>query len=480
MTVSDEMDLDPFLSGPYRPVTDELDVAPLQVSGALPPSLNGSFLRNGPNPMFPPAGEYHIFDGDGMLHEVALDGGTARYRNRWIRSRGLEAERRAGTSLYGGMANAQFPGPEVVGDAGAIKNVANTNVLRHAGRILCLWEGGRPTVVTPELDTVGTTDFDGRLRGSMTAHPKIDPVTGEMFAFGYSALPPYLRYHRFDAAGSLVDTVDIDLPAPVMMHDFAVTDRHVVFLDAPAVFDLARFGAGGPMIAWEPDRGTRLGVMRRDGDGSDLRWIEIDNCYVFHFLNAWSEPADGGADGDGRVVVDAARLPFLDIGLDDGAERPEGSSIGHLSRFVIDLDAGDARWDRVAERTGDFPRIDERRAGRRHRHGYLATFSDPRLTSEPGVDGQFDSVTAFDLDAGSETAYRVGAGRMTGEPVFAPDPDRDGEGAGWVLSFVYDAARDSSEVIVLDAADVAAGPVATIHLPRRVPFGFHGSWLPDE
>ncbi len=310
MTLSAEVDLDPFLAGVYRPVSDELDVGQLEVTGALPESLHGSFLRNGPNPMFAPSGEYHVFDGDGMLHEVALDGGTARYRNRWIASRGLAAEQRAGRALYGGMANAQFPGPELVGDAGSMKNVANTNVLRHAGRILCLWEAGPPTVVSAGLETLGTTDFDGRLRGALTAHPKVDPATGEMFAFGYSAIPPYLRYHVIDATGALVRTVDIDLPAPVMMHDFAVTERHVVFLDAPAVFDLARFGTGGPLVAWEPDRGTRLGVMRRDGDGSDLRWIEIDTCFVFHFLNVWSEASAARrrrADRRGRGTARRAR-----------------------------------------------------------------------------------------------------------------------------------------------------------------------------
>ncbi len=155
MTVSDDVDLDPFLSGPYRPVTDELDVAPLEVSGRLPASLRGSFLRNGPNPMFPPTGGYHIFDGDGMLHEVALDGGTARYRNRWIGSRGLEAERRAGGRSTAGWPTRSSRAPSWSATPASMKNVANTNVLRHAGRILCLWEAGPPTVVSAELETLG-------------------------------------------------------------------------------------------------------------------------------------------------------------------------------------------------------------------------------------------------------------------------------------------------------------------------------------
>jgi carotenoid cleavage dioxygenase len=472
MSIAEDREVQPYLRGVYAPVHDEVDLVDLEVTGELPTELRGSFLRNGPNPMFEPAGRYHLFDGDGMIHELAIEDGRARYRNRWIASRGLAAEQAAGRSLYGGMAHASFPGPDVVGDAGPMKNVANTHVVRHAGDTLCLWEAGPPTVLDAELRTLGTTDFGGRLRGAFTAHPKIDPVTHQMFAFGYSALPPYLRYHVIEADGTLSRTVDIDLPAPVMMHDFVVTDTHAVFLDAPAVFDLAGFASGGPMISWQPERGTRIGVMSRDGDGSDLRWIPVEDCYVFHFLNGFS-------DGD-RVVIDACRLPLMDIGLDaDAPPLPAGEDpSGYLTRYTIDLAAGTARHERLAEVSGDFPRIDDRMAGRAHRYGYLASFANGAPDrSLPGEDGLFDSITAYDLQAGTETSYRVGPGRVVGEPVVASHPDGS-EGDGWVLSYVHDRATERSEVQILAASDIAAGPVATVHLPRRVPFGFHGSWLP--
>lgn len=472
MSVTEDVTSDPYLRGVYAPVHDEVDLVDVEITGELPAGLTGSFLRNGPNPMFDPAGRYHIFDGDGMIHELALADGRATYRNRWVHSRGLEAEMAAGSALYGGMANAAFPGPDVVGDAGPMKNVANTHVVRHAGQIMCLWEAGPPTLLDTSLATLGTTDFGGRLQGAFTAHPKVDPVTGQMYAFGYSALPPYLRYHVIEADGSLSRTVDVDLPTPVMMHDFAITEHHAIFLDAPAVFDLRGFAAGGPMISWQPDRGTRIGVMSRDGDGSDLRWIEVDNCYVFHFLNAYSE-------GD-QIVIDACRLPRMDIGLEAArVPLPEGEEPGgYLTRFTVDLTAGTAQHSRLAELWGDFPRIDDRVAGRRHRHGFVATFATGMPDrSLPGADGQFDSITAYDLDRGTEVSYVVGPGRVIGEPVVAADPDRE-EGHGWVLSYVYDRATDRSEVHVLDTADITAGPVAVVHLPRRVPFGFHGSWLP--
>ena len=217
--------------------------------------------------MFTPKGRYHIFDGDGMLHGITLDGeGCARYRNRWVRTEGLAAEQRVGHAIYGGMANGDFPTPEETAGGPSMKNVANTNVIRHAGRILCLWEAGLPTEVTPALETVGPFDFGGALDRPFTAHPKLDPSTGRMYAFGYSPVPPYLSLYVVDADGTLARTIDIDLPAPVMMHDFAVTERHAVFLDAPAVFDLDSFMHGGPMLSWKPELGTRFGVLPLDGD----------------------------------------------------------------------------------------------------------------------------------------------------------------------------------------------------------------------
>jgi carotenoid cleavage dioxygenase len=355
------------------------------------------------------------------------------------------------------MANADFPDADVVGDAGPMKNVANTHVVRHAGRILCLWEAGLPTLVGADLDTIGPWDFDGRLDGAMTAHPKIDPVTGEMLFFGYSAIPPYLRLHVADASGELVRTVEIDLPAPVMIHDFVTTAEHVIFFDAPAVFDFAGFAAGGPMVAWKPELGTRIGVMARD-DGTDVRWFDIDPCYVFHFMNAWS---DGAA-----ITIDASRLARMDIGLDSDDIPPDPD--GHLTRFTVDLDTGRASSERIGGLPGDFPRIDDRRTGLRNRFGYTATFSDR------GSDGGlFDAVTKYDLVAGTETIRRF-PGRVSGEPVFAADPGGTAEDDGWILTFVGD--DRSSTLAVLDAHDLRV--VAEVEMARRVPFGFHGSWLP--
>jgi len=325
------------------PVDDELSIAALRVTGALPEGLRGAFLRNGPNPQFPPIGRYHLFDGDGMIHGVTFDGeGGASYANRWVRSAGFEAERAAGRALFGGLSEFAMPPDDIFARVGPIKNTANTHIVSHAGHLLALMEGLGPIEVADDLTTIGPFDFDGRLAGSMTAHPKTDPVTGEMVFFGYSPVAPYLRVHSSDRSGELTWSTVVELPGPVMMHDFVVTESRVVIFDLPAVFDLHALLRGETAIFWDPARGARVGVLDRGAPGS----------------------------------------------------------------------------------------------------------SEYR---------------------------RFGANVTCGETVFAPDPDDPAEGSGWLLNFVHDHDADESMVAVLDAPTLE--PVATVHLPRRVPFGFHGSYV---
>ncbi|MEZ5142678.1 MAG: carotenoid oxygenase family protein [Acidimicrobiales bacterium] len=460
----------PDLTGNLCPVADEIDVADLPVTGALPPGLRGAFVRNGPNPLFEPIGRYNMLDGDGMLHGITLGDGRASYRNRWVRSRGLQAELALGRAVYPGLGNVMdFPDRSLTGDAGPVKNVANTHVIRHAGRWLALWEGGLPTEITPELDTVGEHDFGGRLRGSMTAHPRIDPRTGELVCFAYSLFAPYLRYFVVDASGELVHSVELDLPAPVMMHDFVITEDHAVFLDSPIVFNMESLGHG-PMVSWRPENGTRLGVMPRRGGADDITWYEIEPGHVQHFWSGW-------ADGD-RIELCGSRFDAPDFGID--SEAPLDRSVadptpGRPARFWVDLARGAAGWEPIDDLGGDFNRINDAYNGVRVRWLYLSAFlqADRRI-------GDFDTIVKYDETDGSRTLWTAGPHGHVGETVFAADPDGTAEDDGWLLNIVYDDQRDTSDLVVLDARDVAAGPVATVHLPRRVPFGFHANWFAAE
>ncbi|HEY5154446.1 MAG TPA: carotenoid oxygenase family protein [Acidimicrobiales bacterium] len=449
----------------FVPVVDELDAADLEVTGSLPAGLDGSFVRNGPNPRFEPLGRYHMFDGDGMLHAVALRDGRAVYRNRWIRTAALDAEVRVGRALYGGLGEMHFPTPDEVGDAGAMKNPANTNLIRHAGHYLALWEGGLPTEVTAELETVGPYDFDGCLQGSFTAHPRIDPRTGELLAFAYQPFEPYLRAFQIDAGGQWVRAVDIDLPAPSVMHDFAITEHHLVFVQSPLVFDLVGAMEGGSPFRWEPEVGTRIGVLPRDGAGDDIRWFEIADGYVNHFWNAWE-------DGD-TITFSGSRSSGE--GYTDGKDGNADATPGLPTRFVVDLVRGRATTEQIDDLGGDFTRINPAYTGIRSRYHTMGAFH-----GRPDVIGHFDTVVQYDDVSGTRTDWYAGPGMVVGEAVFAPAPDGEAENDGWLLCTLHERATGATDLAVLDARDVAGGPVATVHLPRRVPFGFHSCWFAAE
>ena len=279
-----------------------------------------------------------------MLHAVYLQDGTARYRNRWIESKGLLAERARGQACYGGMSNFQLPPDDVMQEGGLLKNTANTATVRHAGRYFSLMEAALPTEFDRDLRTLGECDFGGRLDGPFTAHPKVDPVTGDMIFFGYSATAPFLRYHEVDASGELVHSADIDLPAGVMMHDFAITERYAIFFDSPAVFDLDALLAGDPPMSWRPDNGTRIGVMPRRGTSSDIRWFEIDNCYVVHFSNAW--------DAADTIEVRAPRMPDMPGGFE---AEPGPAREPMPWKWTLDLTTGRVVDEQTDDVPGEFP-----------------------------------------------------------------------------------------------------------------------------
>lgn len=227
-----------YLDGNFAPVRQEITTETLKVIGELPCDLSGMFVRNGPNPQWTPIGQYHWFDGDGMLHGVRITNGKATYRNRYIRTQGWQIEHEAGKAVWSGLM--EPPQPELPS-----KNTGNTALIWHTGQLLALWEGGAPHAIqVPELATIGEYTYNHKLNSAFTAHPKVDPVTGEMMFFGYSFAPPYLQYSVVSASGELVRTVPIDLQIGVMMHDFAITSNYTIFMDLPLTFSVERMERG--------------------------------------------------------------------------------------------------------------------------------------------------------------------------------------------------------------------------------------------
>jgi carotenoid cleavage dioxygenase-like enzyme len=422
----------------YAPVTDELTEFDLPVEGAIPAELDGWYLRNGPNPRQATA---HWFTGDGMIHGVRIEGGRAAwYRNRWVRTDSFKED---------------FPLYNADGTRNLRAGTANTHLVNHAGKTLALVESSLPYEITNDLETVGAYDFGGKLVDSMTAHPKICPTTGEMHFFGYGNIfEPHVTYHRADANGELTINRPLDVKALTMMHDFALTAEHVVFMDLPIVFnvDVAMKGDGDMPYRWDDNYGARLGVLRRDDPYGEVRWFEIDPCYVFHVANAY--------DRGNSIVLQAVRYP--ELWRDTGGFETDGV----LWTWTIDLQTGTVTERQLDDRAVEFPRIDDRLATLPAR--YAVSVGDSRLVR-------------YDLTTGDAVEHAFGTVESPGGPgeaVFVPSTAGPAdESSGWYLGYVYDPARDGSDLVIIDASDFAGQPVARIKLPHRVPFGFHGNWI---
>jgi carotenoid cleavage dioxygenase-like enzyme len=448
------------LPGHLKSVPDEIDAVSLRITGALPPELAGRYIRNGPNAL-PGEESGHFQTGPGMLHGVRLRGGQAEwYRNRWVRT-------------------GRFHGRPLVGADGRLDLTAvsaNTHVIGHADRVLALVEIGLPYEVTPELDTIGPCDFGGRLTTAMTAHPKRDPATGELHFFGYGMRPPFLTYHRLDARGRLTHSQEITVPAGTMMHDFAITEHHVVWLDLPVTFQRRLVGRGMP-YQWDESYGARLGVMRHDVPDAPVRWFEIEPCYVYHVGNAHEDEA-------GRIVLDAVRYSAAEFSslwsLISRSTLPGGpaaaaAAVGRarLHRWTLDPARGTTAEQSLDDRVVEFPTLDDDRVGRPARYLYTVTGTEPQSSARCAI-------LKHDTVSGATTCYDLSPDTMIGEAVFVPASDGPrGEDDGWLISIATRRDGSASQLLVLDAADVPAGPVATVELPRSVPTGFHGSWIPD-
>jgi carotenoid cleavage dioxygenase len=449
------MTTSPYLSGNFAPVEDESTAQDLSVTGSIPRELEGRLLRIGPNPVAPDPDNYHWFIGNGMVHGVRLRDGRAEwYRNRYVRDD--EVARVKGLPPVSG------PRPATqLGDGGA-----NTNVIGHAGRTFAIVEAGNlPVELDYELETVARCDFDGTLPAGFTAHPKRDPETGELHAAVYSPMWRHIQYVVVGTDGRVRKTVDVPTPGSPMVHDCHITENYFILLDFPVVFTPEMLTQGYSLpYRWTPDYGARVGLLPREGKAEDVVWSELELCFAFHPLNAYE-------DTDGRVVLDIVRHPkMFDTHLLGPNEGPPT-----LDRWIVDPKGGRVQEQRLDDRPQEFPRHDERRLGKPYRYGYTASFAGGE-----GGGLAMGGLMKHDLRDGKVALHHEGRARQFMEPVFVPASADADEDDGWVLAYLYDASTDRSDVVILHAQDFSAGPVATIHLPGRVPFGFHGNWVPDE
>jgi carotenoid cleavage dioxygenase len=441
----------PYLQSHYEPVPDEITAVELTVHGTLPPELSGRYFRNGHNPK-PGVTPTHWFRGSGMIHGIRLrDGKADWYRNRWVRTPALDGA----------------PHQREDGSIDLTASVAGTHVIEHAGKILALQEANLPFEMTPDLDTLGPYDFDGKLTSAMTAHPKEDPITGELHFFAYSPFPPYLTYYVASPTGAITRTQVVDGAGPSLMHDFAITDNHVIWLDLPVVFNHEE--TSGIPYRWSDTYQPRIGVMPRRGLPT-VTWFEVEPGALLHVANA-------SEDVFGRIVIDGPRYDRTAwesswkwwIGGPGHGPEPMTGAIQY--RWTLDLGSCVAKEELLDSLITEFPTINEDRLGRTNRYSYAVGF--------PGAGLDSYAIIKYDNDNGARQIAPTGDRRMPGEAVFVPAADSSTEDDGYLLTVVSDLAWNSSQLLVRDASDLSKPPVASVELPRRVPAGIHGSWIPD-
>ena len=433
------------LIGNWAPVKEEITEHNLEIKGEVPRDLNGLFVRNGMNPVS--GYSDHWFFGNGMLHGIYLENGKASYKNRYVKTPYYENDLNVISSF---------------GDLSA--SPANTHIVNHAGKLLALEETSLPWELNRDLETIGVEDYKGKLNTAMTAHPRICPETGEMLFFAYSMMgEPYLYYHRVSKQGELVQTEPIEIPRPVMMHDWNITRNYVVFMDLPIVSDMDLAVSTGSPFGFKPECGARLGVMPREGNNSDVRWFDIDPCFVFHSFNSFEE-------GNKIILYVSRQQEAMVGGFKDiyGGEK----TVARLWRWIIDLENGRVSEEQLDDGACDFPRVNDNRIGLHSEYGYCMQIKTDVESLTFG-----ENLFKYHLESGKRTDHHLGSNVAGGEPVFAPKPGSTKEDQGWILSLVHDRNTRKSKLVIVDAEAFDQEPVAEVMIPQRVPYGAHGSWI---
>lgn len=442
----------PFLTGIHTPASQEVTETDLRVTGEIPATLNGLYVRNGPNPLSKvnPA-THHWFTGDGMLHGIRIrDGQVLWYRNRWIRSN--EVSDALGEPRAPGPRNPRIDNP-------------NTNIVGHAGKIWALVEaGGFPVEISEDLETRAHTDFDGLIGESYSAHPHYDPETGEMHAICYNALNPAMIYHTvINAEGAVSRREGVPVSNGPMIHDCMITPSYVIILDLPVTFSMASLMGGVSLpYRWNPDHEARIGLLPRNGTAADIIWGRVDPCYIFHPANAFETE-------DGKVMLDACVYEAMFAsdarGPDTTAARLEQLTIDPATRHVT---------RKILDNTPqEFPRYNESRTGKPYQYIYtmaLPEHDDPAYLNDTRI-------FKYNRTTGERQVHDFGAGRVPGEFVFVPESASEEEDGGWMMGYVIDTNTNQSELVILNAQKFEEAPVARIHIPHHIPPGFHGNFI---
>ncbi|XP_031503149.1 zeaxanthin 7,8(7',8')-cleavage dioxygenase, chromoplastic-like [Nymphaea colorata] len=469
------------LAGNYAPV-GELPPTKCTVEGRLPRCLDGAYIRNGPNPQFAPSAAYHLFDGDGMLHAMKISGGQATFCSRFVRTYKFTKEEEVGLPIYpnffalngaaGFARGIVFAVRVLTGQINPMNGMglANTGLSFMNNTLMALAESDLPYTVQlmPDGDivTVGRWDFAGKLTMGMTSHPKVDPVTGEVFAFRYGPIPPFLNYFRIGGDGTKQPDIPIfSFRQPSFVHDLAITERYAIFPDIQIVMKpLAMFTAMGPPMGCEAQKVPRVGIIPRYAtDESEMKWIEVPGFNFVHSVNAWHEK------GGEEVVLVAANVVPVEHML-------ERMDLLHccLEMVRINLREGKVVGRRALSRRNlEWGVINPNFLGRKNRYAFMA-IRDPMSKVSGIVKLDFDRASGEDCVVATRN---FGERCFAGEPFFVGKEEGGDEDDGYVLIYTHNEGSGASSFVVMDAKSPTLDIMASVRLPQRVPYGFHGLFV---
>lgn len=448
----------PFLQGNYAPIREENDFQDMPIIGKIPDNLpKGIYMRNGPNPAFEPISYTYPFDGDGMIHAMYLDNNIPRYKNRYVKTKGLLLEQKFGHAIYGGIQN-PIPADDKYFQSSdekeQFKNGAFVHIIRHANHYLAILEAVPAYEIDSSLNTLGEWCPGTTKPLKIGPHTRFDPDTQHLFLIKYDFQPPYLQIHEVDEKGLFVKSINIDKSYCTMIHDFVLTKNYFIFFDCPLVIDIAAAQKGGGFLQWQSDKGSRIALVSRH-DTNVVHWITIPAFFVFHFANAYEE--------NNTILIDYVR--YNQFSLDDDNDHPR------LHRMRIDLDTLQTTTTQLCNYPTEFPTFNLQHNSKSYRYLYAPISHHA---------SHFDALMKYDLQTQQVIVHDFGDDAEIGEAVFAPAISPSSEDDGYVMLFVYHKTRDTSNFVILNAQDFSGDPSCIIQLPRRVPHGLHGSWFPQN